>query len=200
MARVVLIMDSDTGALVDVAGNLREGGRYARFAKRMLSLDANPTLDYGANGGDSLTISRNGSPGREINLKAATVNVSGTLKVNGREVGPSGGGASLDDVVGTDGQISARNSIVEDPDTGEARQVRQISLSDSVMGSLLMISNALKDIPGLVPRDELAAVVENLYVRPEDGLDDVKETLRQLLEGLKSISGASSPQESEQEN
>ena len=33
MAKVISIVDSDTGALVDVAGNSREGGRYRKFVK-----------------------------------------------------------------------------------------------------------------------------------------------------------------------
>ena len=82
MARVALIIDSETGRLIDVAGNPRETGRYARFARRMLSSDTNPSLDYGVNGGKVLTVSRNGSggAGTAINLVAETVRLSGTLR------------------------------------------------------------------------------------------------------------------------
>ena len=83
MARCVLIVDSETGKLVDVAGNVREGGRYRKFIGRMLSSDRNPMLDYGANGGSKLEISDGGYAGDEIDLKARLVNISGDLRVGG---------------------------------------------------------------------------------------------------------------------
>ena len=83
MARCVLIVDSDTGKLVDVAGNVREGGRYKKLVARMLSADKNPVLDYGANGGDRLEISNGGYPGEEVNIKAKV------LKINGVPIGGS---------------------------------------------------------------------------------------------------------------
>ena len=87
MAKVLLILDSDTGELVDVAGNARESsGRYGKFARRMLSTSENPRLDYGANGGSSLEISNGGSAGEAITLLARTVNVSGELRIRGSTV------------------------------------------------------------------------------------------------------------------
>lgn len=90
MARCVLIVDSETGKLIDAAGNVREGGRYRKFVSRMLSSDKNPVLDYGANGGDKLEISNGGYPGAEVNIKARVLTISGDLRVNGNTIAGSG--------------------------------------------------------------------------------------------------------------
>lgn len=110
MARVVVIVNSDTGALVDVAGNVREGGRYERFAKRMLSTDENPVLDYGGNGGDTLVISANGGNGKEIRLHADKVVVMGDLEVSGK---------TLDDFVAKSELHAAIASVNHNPSTPE---------------------------------------------------------------------------------
>lgn len=86
MARVVIIVDSITGALTDVAGHSREDSRYLKFVKRMLSLDRNPVLDYGGNGGDTLEISKGGAAGTAVNIKADTLNVSGEVKSGGQTI------------------------------------------------------------------------------------------------------------------
>jgi len=106
MARVVVIVNSDTGALVDIAGNAREGGRYEKFAKRMLSTDKDPVLDYGGNGGDVLIISANGENGKEIRLLADKVVVSNVLEINGK---------TMDDFVSKAELSSAISSVNHNP-------------------------------------------------------------------------------------
>lgn len=86
MARVVVIVNSDTGTLVDVAGNSREGGRYGKFSQRMLTPDGK-NLDYGADGNDTLVISRGGRQGKEIRLLADKVVIPKDLEVNGKSLG-----------------------------------------------------------------------------------------------------------------
>lgn len=131
--RIILIIDSATGAMVDVAGNSRETGRYSKFSRRMLSLHTNPHLDYGVNGGDTLIISKNGLPGKLINLIADKVNVSGELLVGGKTIEEiiAGGGtiSILDSVVGTDKQIDVDTVV----DETSGKLVRQISLDPVII-------------------------------------------------------------------
>lgn len=192
MAKVVLIVDSGTGRLIDMAGNGREGGRYAKFAKRMLSLDQNPVLDYGANGGDTLVVSRSGGRGAEIKLDASTVNVTGDLKVSGKTLAEI-----IDDrpapisgrIFGTENQIGVSESMVTDPDTGARTPIVQISLDNSVIGQLAMISAALGRLSGYVGKEDLAEVVDGLSVESDDTLDDVKATLGMLIERIAALAG-----------
>lgn len=195
MARVVLIVDSETGALIDVAGNSREGGRFKRFVKRMLSLDKNPVLDYGANGGDTLTISKGGGRGAVINLKADVVNIDGELRVRGATTeGSSDGGSSdiLDSLEGTEGQISVDETYVEDEESGEMRKVIKISLDQSVVGKLDMINAALGGVSNLVKRSEVAGLAADLSVQEEDGIEELKGTVRVLLDRIAELSEPSS--------
>ena len=195
MARVVLVVDSATGALIDVAGNVREGGRYKKFVKRMLSLDKNPVLDYGGNGGDTLTISKGGGKGAAINLKANVVNIDGDLKVGGKtiaEIAAEGAGSSLDALRGTRGEVSVDEVYVTDSSSGETRKLIQISLDQSVLGKLEMIDAALGGITKLATKADVASLAADLTVQPGDGLEEVKGTLRVLLERINNLYDASS--------
>lgn len=197
MARVVLIVDSATGTLIDVAGNVREGGRYRRFVKRMLSADKNPVLDYGGNGGDKLTISKGGGRGSEINLKANTVNVDGELKVGGKtiaEIAASGGVDVLNDLRGTEGEVSVEEVYVTDSSSGTERRYIQISLDQSVLSKLEMIDAALGGITSLAKKDDIAGLAKDLTVEEGDTIEEVKGTLRVLLERIKGLSGSSGSQ------
>ena len=206
MARVVLIVDSATGALIDVAGNVREGGRYKKFAKRILSLDKNPTLDYGANGGDTLNISKGGVRGKEINLLADTVNVPGELKIGGKtvaQIASEGAGSVLDNIRGTKGEISVTDVYVTDSSSGETKKYTQISLDQSVLGKLEMIDAALGGISRFVMKSDIAAAIEDLTIKSTDTLEDVKGVMRVLLtrlhalvEGSSSSSGSSGSSDS----
>lgn len=86
MSRIVPIIDSSTGALTDVAGASAENARYKRFARRLLSLDRNPRLDYGGNGGDELVVDKGGAQGKRITLAADTVRVTGDLLVRNKSI------------------------------------------------------------------------------------------------------------------
>ena len=186
MARVVIIADSETGELIDVAGNAREGGRYRKLAGRMLSPDGTQ-LDYGANGGDSITVSKSGGRGTAINLLADTVNVPGTLKVGGKtvsEIADVSAGAALGDVVGTPGQIAVQAVTITDPSTGNVRPGVRISLDAVILNKLSAVETAIGSLSGVVTRQNIADVVEGLSVEPSDTLDDIKGTLRVLLERL----------------
>ena len=195
MARVVLVVDSATGALIDVAGNVREGGRYKKFVKRILSTDKNPVLDDGGNGGDTLTVSKGGGRGKAINLKAETVNVDGELRVGGKtisEIAASGSADLLNQLRGTKGEVSVDEVYVTDSSSGEERRYIQISLDQSVIGKLEMIDAALGGMTSLVKRSEVAALAADLSVQDGDALEDVKGTLRVLLDRIRDMSGSSS--------
>ena len=195
MARVVLIVDSATGALIDVAGNVREGGRYRKFVKRLLSTDKNPVLDYGGNGGDTLTISKGGGKGTAINLKANLVNVDGELKVGGKtiaEIAASGASDVLNILRGTQGEVDVEEVYVTDSSSGEEKKYIQISLDQSVLGKLEMIDSALGGITSLVKKSDVAALARDLTVQDSDTIEEVKGTLRVLLERMSARAGSGS--------
>jgi len=192
MTRVVMIVDADTGRLIDVAGNNREGGRYSRFVKRLLSADGK-NLDYGIGENDSLTVSKGGYRGKEINLKAATVNVDGELKINGRtiaEMASEASGPSLDYLRGTEGEISVKDVYAEDPDTGEGVELVQISLDSSVTGRMRMIDDALEDFrsAGYVKKSDLAAVIENISFG-NDTLESLSGKMQLLVKRIAELAG-----------
>lgn len=194
MARVVLIVDSATGALIDVAGNVREGGRYRKFVKRLLSTDRNPVLDYGGNGGDTLTISKGGGKGEAINLKANLVNVDGELKVGGKtiaEIAASGASDVLNILRGTQGEVDVSEVYVTDSSSGEGKKYIQISLDQSVLGKLEMIESALGGVTSLVKKSDVAALARDLTVQDSDTVEEVKGTLRVLLERISALAGSS---------
>jgi len=138
MARCVLIVDSATGKVIDVAGNVREGGRYRKFVGRMMSADANPVLDYGVNGGNKLEISRGGYAGEEVKIKAATVKVSGDMEVAGDL---KVAGVSISDIAGCD--LSALVSKEE--------------LAEAIEGLSVSEDATLEDV-----KSTLSALLENL--------------------------------------
>ena len=194
MARVVLIVDSSTGALIDVAGNVREGARYKKFVKRLLSLDPNPVLDYGANGGDSLSVSKGGYQGEKIRLDAKTVEVTGELTVGGNTVSNIAKtqiGTALDRITGNPGEIDVRDSI----DTGTGDRLIKICLDGQITGSLATLESKIDamDVSGYVSRSDLANVVSGIVLTEEDTLEDVKGKLNMLLERLSDLAGVSSP-------
>lgn len=194
MARVVLVIDSATGSLIDVAGNVREGGRYKKFVKRILSTDKNPVIDYGGNGGDTLTISNGGKRGKAINLKADTVYVDGELKVGEKtiaEIVESGSADILSVLRGTKGEISVYEVYVTDSSSEERRYI-QISLDQSVVGKIEMMDDALKGIKSLVNKSDVAALAADLSVQDGDTLEEVKGTLRVLLDRIRNLSDSQS--------
>ena len=195
MARVVLVVDSATGSLIDVAGNGREGGRYKKFVKRILSTDKNPVLDYGGNGGDTLIVSKAGGKGKAIYLKADTVYVDGELKVGDKtiaEIAASGSADVLNVLRGTEGEVSVDEVYVTDSSSGDERMYIRISLDQSVVGKLEMIDAALGGITSLVKKSDVAALAADLSVQDGDTLEDVKGTLRVLLDRIRNLSDSSS--------
>lgn len=200
MSRTVLLIDSNTGALVDVAGNSRESGRYAKFARRMLSFATNPVLNYGYNGGDILEISKNGQKGREIRLVADTVSVSGSLKIAGstlNEVILSQIGDVLDKIVGTDGEILVETVPDPRPGAAEGSTLTQISLDPMILTRIEALENAIGGSGGaFVTRDDVAGLAEGISIDDADTLDDVKLKLGLLLERIAAMNGASSSSES----
>ena len=188
MSRCILIIDSERGDLVDVAGNVREGGRYLRFAKRLLSTAENPVLDYGANGGDTLTVSMDGGIGAAINLNARVVNVPGDIKLNGesiRELISSEAEGAVDNISGADGEIS----VNKDSETGNT----VISLSPAVTEKLDLIDVAVGNLASnqFVSRQEIANAIKGLSVEDDDSLEQVRGTLRVLLDRLGEIAESS---------
>lgn len=204
MARVVLIVDSSTGTMVDAAGRGREGARYKKLAKRMLSLGTPTTvLDYGGNGATKLEVSSGGGAGEEINLKAGTVNISTTdpsspavLKINGKtldsiiESKVSAGGA-LDKIRGADGEISV--SFIQDPSSPSDPSARllQISLDRSIAGKIDTIDQAIEDLnpDEFIRKDDIARVIQDISFDEEYTLDEVKGMLRVLIERLAELAG-----------
>jgi hypothetical protein len=188
MSRCILVIDSERGELVDVAGNVREGGRYLKFAKRLLSTAENPVLDYGANGGDTLTVSMDGGIGAAINLNARVVNVPGDIKLNGESISKiisSEVADAIDNIRGSDGEIGVK----KDSETGNI----VISLSPAVTEKLDLIDVAVGNLASnqFVSRQEIANAIDGLSVEDEDDLDQVKGTLRVLLERLGEIAESS---------
>ena len=186
--RIVIIVDSATGAMIDVAGNSRETGRYSKFSKRMLSLHKNPQLDYGVNGGDSLTISKNGNSGKEINLIADTVKVSGDLLIGGRtiaEIVAGGGDASiLDSIVGADEEISVDTIF----DELNGKQLRRISLSPVIKSGMeqffSLVDNFEETISGVVA--SINEIVEKTDLMDTD-LSTAKEDIASIKSDIESI-------------
>lgn len=194
MSRVVVVIDSNTGAVIDVAGNKRETGRYAKFIKRMLSLDKNPNLNFGGNGGDTLTISKNGNEGALVNILTKVLNVSGTVKSNGKTLEEIAVGqirSVLDMVYGTDGEIDV-TEITDD----SGNPLLQISLNASVINRLADlerdISTQIDGSSQYVTKEALATAIEGIAISEEDGIDEVKEKFSQLLENLSELVGDSS--------
>lgn len=188
MARVVLVIDSDSGSLVDVAGHKRENGRYLKFAKRLMSLDKDPNIDYGANGGDTLTISKGGNKGKEIKLLADTVTVPGGLKVNGKtmdEIAASQMSKILERLLGTPGEIK----ITPEIDEATGAQMYRISLDGEIVGKLTMMYDALDGIykANYAQKEEVGSIADGLSVREDDDLDDVKGVLMTILERLSAM-------------
>lgn len=193
MARVILVVDSTTGALIDVAGNVREGGRYKKFVKRILSTEENPVLDYGGNGGDTLTVSKGGGRGKAINLKADTVYIDGELKVGDKtieEIAASGSTDMLSVLRGVKGEVSVDEVYEIDSSSGKERRYIKISLDQSVIGKLEMIDEALGGITSLVKKSDVAALASDLSVQDGDSLEEVKGTLRVLLDRIRQLSAS----------
>ena len=195
MSRVVVVIDSNTGAVIDVAGNKRETGRYAKFIKRMLSLDKNPTLNYGFNGGDTLTISKNGNEGAAVNIKAKVLNVSGQIKSNGQtleQIASDQIQSVLDKVYGTDGEIDVTTLI--DAESGEP--YIQISLNASVVNQLAAFERDLDEQAAgagkFVTKEALAEAINGITIEEEDGIDELKEKFSTLLENLATLASEDS--------
>lgn len=192
MSRVVVIVDSSTGALIDANGDTREGARYKGLAKRMLSLGKPTTvLDYGGNGATRLEVSCNGGKGEQINLMANTVKVTGQLMINNQTIEDiiAGGGSES----GIAGMISGKDDeidveTVQDPQD-EERQILQISLAPAVTEALGTAKDAADDLIGgaYVSKDDMASVVDGLYVGDESSLSDVRAVLKNLVERLSAL-------------
>lgn len=207
MSRVVVVIDSNTGAVIDVAGNKRETGRYAKFVKRMLSLDKNPTLNFGGNGGDTLTISKNGNEGEAVNILTKVLNVSGVVKAKGQTLEEIAAGqirSVLDMVYGTDGEVDVTEQTDKD-----GNPFLQISLNASVVNRLAALerdmeaqeasvanyatkANLAAAVESMVAKADLAAAVEGITIEEEDGIDEIKEKLATLLGNLAALAGDSS--------
>lgn len=207
MSRVVVVIDSNTGAVIDVAGNKRETGRYAKFVKRMLSLDKNPTLNFGGNGGDTLTISKNGNEGETVNILAKVLNVSGVVKAKGQTLEEIAAGqirSVLDMVYGTDGEVDVTEQTDKD-----GKPFLQISLNASVVNRLAALERDMEAqeasaanyatkvdlaaaVESMVTKADLAAAVEGITIEEEDGIDEIKEKFATLLGNLAALAGDSS--------
>lgn len=189
MARCVVIVDSETGKLIDVAGNARETGRYRKFSRRMLSSDTNPRLDYGVNGGDSLEVSQGGYAGKEIKLLADKVSVSGELEVDGVSINQ----IAEEQIEPVLDRISAGDGVAvtsDDEAEGGARLV--ISLSQDVLDTLSAVSGAMGniDLSGFVSKTAIANAVSEINFGPSLDLAQTKAMLNQLLANLTSLAGS----------
>ena len=196
MSRVVAIVDSSTGKLVDAYGDVREGDRYRRFAKRMLSTDADPVLDYGANGGSRLEISSGGFAGDEVVIKADKLTISGTsVSIGGKTleeiIAEGGSEAILKDVVGKEGEIAVK--FVQDPESPDdpSKKLLQIALDQSVAGKMETIGQAIAslDPDKLVGKAELAEALDGVDFEDDFTLEDVNRMLKVLVGRLKSVAG-----------
>lgn len=200
MARTVLIVDSDTGILIDADGRGREMARFRKIAGRMLSIGKDPVvLDYGANGGTRLEISCGGGNGTEILLKADTVKVSNSLTVNGRTLddivasgstgGSSSGSSGTNGIIGTDNEIAV--ATVQDPAHPDdaTQRVTKVSLATSVNTLLARAASVVSAAEGgeYVLKSDLAGVVDGISVPDDATLDDVKGFLNTLLGRIRDL-------------
>ena len=190
MARVVIIVDSNTGSLIDVAGNVREGGRYAKFAKRILSEDRK-NIDYN----DTLTISSGGSSGSAINLLADVVNVS-DIRIGGKTVKEIASGAAAGSLEGKEGEVVITEKTVSDPSTGASRNVTEISLDESVMSRLALIDTAIGGLSNVVRKSDIVTAVQDL-TGDLTSLEQVEQVLSELISRLAAI-GGDVPEEEEE--
>lgn len=193
MSRVVAILDSTTGAFIDADGRVREGARYRKLAKRMLSLETPTTvLDYGGNGAASLEISNGGVQGEEISLAAKKVKVTGQLMVGGStldEIISAGGTDSniLGRVVGKDGEITA--NMIQDPSDAD-RQLLQIALDPSVTDSIAAAKGVAEDVLDgkFASKDDITDLSDGLSVSDNSTLADVRAVLKTLIERISALS------------
>ena len=191
MARVVIIVDSSTGALIDVAGHRREDGRYAKFAGRMLSIDKNPILDYGNNGGDTLEISQNGSAGKAVIVKSDVFEVTGDIKSNGKTIAEMVADR-ISDVTsvlrGRPGEIVISEEIDEETE----QTYMEISLDEGVSSTIENLIEQLGAIEEMskkyVSKQSLSEALEGIEIHDGDTLEDVKAQFSALLSRLRAIS------------
>ncbi len=203
MSRVVLIADSETGKLVDVAGNNREGGRYAKFAKRMLSSDTNPVLDYGLNGGDTLNVSRNGGRGEKIRLDARTVEITGDVTIGGKSIQEIAAGMDVDAVIGRIKGKAGEVLVTKTPDPEDStKQIIVISLDSQIPGSIMSLSQQVGNLisANYVRKSEIASVVDGISFSGLEDLDEVKQMLRIFINRLATIAGVEPPDDGGEED
>lgn len=202
MARVVIILDPNTGALIDVAGHSREDSRYLKFIKRMLSLDKNPILDYGNNGGDTLEISKGGSAGKAVNIKADVLNVSGVVKSGNKTIADIVN-ERISDVAsilrGKDGEIE----ITEKQDEDSEQTYYEISLGSAVSTLIEQLNEALEamqEVPRkYISKQSLSEALEGIEIHEEDTLEDVKAQFSALVRNLNAIASEADTESEEAE-
>lgn len=202
MARVVIILDPNTGALIDVAGHSREDSRYLKFVKRMLSLDKNPILDYGNNGGDTLEISKGGSAGKAVNIKADVLNVSGEVKSGDKTIAEIVN-ERISDVAsilkGKDGEIE----ITEKQDEDSERTYYEISLDSAVSTLIEHLDEELEAMQGVpkkyISKQSLSEALEGIEIHEEDTLEDVKAQFSALVRNLNAIASEANTESEEAE-
>lgn len=190
MSRVVAILDSDTGAFIDADGRVREGARYRKMAKRMLSLDK-PTavLDYGGNDADSLEISCKNADGEEIVLRARSVKISGEALVGGKTIGQMAFSEIEKGISGTPGEIVV--SKVKDP-SEQGKYLMRISLDGGLKASIESLGN----LDGMVRKDDIAMAMSGLSLETGSTLEEVISVLKTLIARLCRISGSLPEEES----
>lgn len=202
MARVVIILDPNTGALIDVAGHSREDSRYLKFVKRMLSLDKNPILDYGNNGGDTLEISKGGSAGKAVNIKADVLNVSGEVKSGDKTIADIVK-ERISDVAsilrGKDGEIE----ITEKQDEDSGQTYYEISLDSAVSTLIEQLDEELEAMQGIpkkyISKQSLSEALEGIEIHEEDTLEDVKAQFSALVRNLNAIASEADTESEEAE-
>ena len=151
MSKTVVIVSND-GRLIDVAGTLKESGaNYSKFAKRLLGDSrSTATLDYGWNGKTGLVISKGGEKGARITLSAQEVVVTDSLSVGGQPLGTiiaNDVDLAIDGIYGTEGEISV--STFDNPDypgEGQPRKTCMISLDESMVNRIETMEQTLEDL------------------------------------------------------
>ena len=202
MARVVIILDPNTGALIDVAGHSREDSRYLKFVKRMLSLDKNPILDYGNNGGDTLEISKGGSAGKAVNIKADVLNVSGVVKSGDKTIADIVN-ERISDVAsilrGKNGEIE----ITEKQDEDSGQTYYEISLDSAVSTLIEQLDEeleAMQEVPKkYISKQSLSEALEGIEIHEDDTLEDVKAQFSALVRNLNAIASEADTESEEAE-
>lgn len=175
MATVLTV--NDAGRLTNTSGTASEShARVSKFARRILG---DGTLDYGWNGGKTLTVSAGGDRGDRITLNAKNVVIPQDIEINGtklQDIIDSCTDLSIQGIVGVDHEIVT--TLTRNTSPGQPRLTCRIGISPEVIDRITGLEQAMAD---LMYFDEIYHVGDGLIVVREES----NRLSVQLGDGLK---------------